>query len=405
MKLTKTRIDAFLREPNGRERFLRDDEIRGFALRVTAAGAASWTVQYRTAAGRSRRLTLGRLGSLTPAQARDLARRELAAVAAGNDPADERRKARTAPGNVTFADFAARWYEEHVSPRLKPTTRSRYELTLRLHINPAFGKVPIDEIEREHVARLHHAMRKSPVSANRARAVVSAICNHAERVGLRPQGSNPARWVTPYREQRRRRFLDAEELARLGRALDEVDSEGIGPCDRSAVAAIRLLLTTGARLGEILSLEWPHVDLEGGALRLPDSKTGAKEIAIGKSARAILEALPRTSRYVIAGRDTDAPLVGLRRIWLRILRRAEIDPETIRIHDLRRTAASAGASVGLTLETVGQLLGHTQADTTKRYAFIFDEAKREAAEKMDAAIATALRREPKAKAKILAIRA
>jgi integrase len=165
------------------------------------------------------------------------------------------------------------------------------------------------------------------------------------------------------------------------------------------------LLTTGARLGEILSLEWPHVDLEGGALRLPDSKTGAKEIAIGKSARAILEALPRTSRYVIAGRDADAPLVGLRRIWLRILRRAEIDPETIRIHDLRRTAASAGASVGLTLETVGQLLGHTQADTTKRYAFIFDEAKREAAEKLDDAIAAALRRDPKPKARVVPIRA
>lgn len=405
MKLTKSRIDAFLREPNGRERFLRDDEIRGFALRVTAAGAESWTVQYRNAAGRSRRLTLGRLGSLTPAQARDLARRELAAVAAGSDPADDRRKARTAAGSVTFSDFATRWYEEHVGPRLKPTTRSRYELTLRLHINPAFGKVPIDEIEREHVARLHHAMRKSPVSANRARAVVSAICNHAERVGLRPQGSNPARWVTPYREQRRRRFLDAEELARLGRTLDAVDNEGIGPCDRSAVAAIRLLLTTGARLGEILSLEWPHVDLEGGALRLPDSKTGAKEIAVGKSARAILEALPQTSRYVIAGRDAAAPLVGLRRIWLRILRRAEIDPETIRIHDLRRTAASAGASVGLTLETVGQLLGHTQADTTRRYAFIFDEAKREAAEKMDDAIAAALRRDPKPKARVVPIRA
>src|SRR5690606_28130956 len=159
-------------------------------------------------------------------------------------------------------------------------------------------------------------------------------CNFAERVGLRPQGSNPCRHVAPYPEPKRRRFLDSEELARLGAALDRMERTGAGPCDRQAVAAIRLLLLTGARAGEILSLRWEHVDDERGVLRLPDSKTGAKEIQLGPAARAVLANLraragspaqnPQNPHYVIEGRTPGAPLIGLHRIWKRLLRDAAI---------------------------------------------------------------------------------
>src|SRR5690606_33199824 len=153
----------------------------------------------------------------------------------------------------TFADVADRWLVEHANTRLKPSSLARAQGLLDHHVLPALGRLRIEDLERAHVARLHHAMRKNPVSANRARALVSAICNFAERVGLRPVGTNPCRHVKPFPEEKRRRFLSSEELARLGDALDHLEREGTGPCDRQAAAAIRLLLLTGARAGEILS--------------------------------------------------------------------------------------------------------------------------------------------------------
>jgi integrase len=186
-----------------------------------------------------------------------------------------------------------------------------------------------------------------------------------------------------------------------------MERENLGPCDRQGVAAVRLLLFTGARAGEVLGLRWEHVDEERGVLRLPDSKTGAKEILLGPAARAVLADLRawqgaareahearEESGYVIPGRVAGAPLVNLHKVWKRCLRLAELDKE-LRLHDLRRTAASAGASAGLALETVGQLLGHQQADTTKRYAYLFEDARREAAERLERQLSEALAARPK----------
>lgn len=409
MKLTKQRVDAALaKPPKDGEAYVWDREIPGFGLRVRPSGASAYVVVYRLE-GRSRRMTLGPGRVLTPDEARKLARLALAAVAAGRDPAAERREARQKRPAVTFREVAERWLAEHGRVRLKPRSLARVEGLLAHHVLPALGRVRIEALEREHVARLHHAMRAQPVSANRARALVSAVSNFAERVGLRPQGTNPTRHVSPFAETKRRRFLDAEELARLGDALDRMEREGAGPCDRQAVAAIRLLLLTGARAGEVLALRWEHVDAERGVLRLPTSKTGAKEVVLGPAARAVLADLARgehpapqnprnpqnpPSGYVIPGRVPGRPLVGLHKVWKRLLRSGGID-DGVRLHDLRRTAASAGASAGLALETVGQLLGHAQPATTKRYAFLFDDAKREAAERMERGIAEALAARPK----------
>lgn len=208
-------------------------------------------------------------------------------------------------------------------------------------------------------------------------------------MGLRPDGSNPCRHLERYRERARRRFLTREEIARLGQALDE--SERDGSETQAATAAIRLLLLTGARVGEILSLRWDDVDTETRCLRLPDSKTGAKEIPLGHAAFELIVGLKHgESDFVIPGRSADAPLVNLNKAWRRIRARAGLGD--VCLHDLRRTAASAGASIGLSLETVGQLLGHAQVATTKRYAFLFDDAKRDAAERLSARLATDLRR-------------
>lgn len=409
-KLTKQRVDAALRKPPASgEAYVWDREIPGFGLRVRPSGASAYVLLYRHA-GRARRMTLGSGRVLTPDEARKLARQALATVAAGRDPAAERKQTREKRPAITFSDLADRWLAEHASARLKPRSLARAQGLLTHHVLPSLGRVRVEDLAREHVARLAHSLRKNPTSANRARALVSALCNFAERVGLRPQGSNPTKHVKPFPEERRRRFLSGEELARLGDALDRMEREGTGPCDRQAVTAIRLLLLTGARAGEILGLRWEHVDAERGVLRLPDSKTGAKEILLGPEARALLAELreesdpppqnpqnPQNRRaegYVIPGRVEGEPLVGLHRIWKRLLRAAAID-EGLRLHDLRRTAASAGASAGLSLEAVGQHLGHKRADTTKGYAFMFEHARRETAERVERQLVEALAARPK----------
>jgi integrase len=371
--------------PASGESFVWDDELAGFGVRIYPSKRRFYLVQYR-ANGRTRRVALGSHGVLTVDEARRRARGVLARVALGEDPAEAAAEERRAS---TVAELAERYLVEHAEVRKKPTSLRNDRLLLRTHILPRLGPVKIASVTRADVAALHHALRRTPTTANRAVALISKMFNLAERWGLRPDGSNPCRHVEKFREKARRRFLSRDEISRLGRALDE--SEGVE--SRSAVAALRLLLFTGARVGEVLALKWEHVDFDLGSLRLPDSKTGAKEIPLGPEAMNVLASLDREhSPFVIAGRDGDAPLVNLNKSWRRIRERAGI-PDA-RLHDLRRTAASAGASIGLSLEAVGQLLGHTQAATTKRYAFLFDDTKRDAAERLSARMAADLSGSP-----------
>lgn len=333
-------------------------------------------------------MVLGAHGVLTVEEARRRARAALGQVAAGFDPAVPRDEERR---SISVAEFSERYLKQHAEVRKKPSSVRNDRLMLRLHILPRLGKLPLDTVTRSEVAALHHALRATPTTGNRVASLLSKIFNLAERWGLRPDGSNPCRHLERYRENVRRRFLSREETGRLGDALDSVVRDGSET--REVAAAIRLLLLTGARVGEILSLRWEYVDTETRCLRLPDSKTGAKEIALGRSAFDLLMNLERSeSGYVIPGRDDDAPLVNLNKAWRRIRDRAGL--HDVLLHDLRRTAASAGASIGLSLETVGQLLGHTQVATTKRYAFLFDDAKREAAEKLTDRLASDLGRAP-----------
>lgn len=383
MRITKRSVDA-LKPEAGRDVLAWDDELRGFGVRVKPSGVRSYIVQYRSAAGRSRRLTLGRHGPVTPEAARRRAKVLLGNVAEGADPAAEREEKAQAG---TMAALAERYLTDYAEVRKKPTSLRGDRYLLARHVLPRLGPLALAKLTVQDVAGLHHAMRATPYAANRALRLLSKMLNLAERWGLRPDGTNPCRKVEPYAEEKRRRFLSADELARLGAALEEMQAT-----DATATAAIRLLLFTGARMGEVLGLRWEWVDFERACLRLPDSKTGAKEIPLGAPALEVLAALPRTGPWVIPGRDAGAPLVNLNKAWRRIRLRAGL-PD-VRIHDMRRTAASAGASAGLSLEAVGQLLGHAQAATTKRYAFLFDDAKRSAADAMSARIAEGLRRRP-----------
>ena len=387
-KLTKRIVDAAAPSGSTKQNYVWDSEIKGFGLRIAAKGRKSFVFQYRNAQGRTRRLTLGAASQITAEQARGLARKAAAAVETGEDPAEARLEARR---GLTVAELAGRYLEEHARPKKKASSAKLDERLLRQCILPHLGSRKTADVTGPAVRKMHHALRNTPVQANRALLVLSKVMNLAESWGLRPQGTNPCMGIERYREKRRQRFLSGEELTRLGEALAEAEREE--SAHPSGILALRLLLLTGARSGEILNLRWSEVDFERSCLQLQDSKTGEKTIPLGAPALELLAKAPRIegNPYVCFGDCTGKPLVGLPKIWYRIRKTAGL--EDVRIHDLRHSFASIGAGSGLGLPILGALLGHSQPQTTSRYAHLAADPLHEAAERISGAVAASLKGE------------
>ncbi len=371
-KLTKRIIDTA--EPRAREYFIWDSDIPGLGLRILPSGRKSYVVQYR-AGRRSRRMTLGPSTVLTCTQARNRAIEIIAAARNGEDPAAARDAQRTA---VTVRELAERFDAEHITIRLKPSTAREYRRNLRRFILPALGRLLVTEVTRADVAKFHHDLRHIPYQANRCLEVISKMFNLAEIWGLRPDGTNPRKHIRKYPEEKRERFLSAAELRRVGEVLREMEAEGIEL--PSAILAVRLLILTGCRLGEIMTLKWDYVDIPGRALRLPDSKTGAKIVHLGQPAIEQLERAPRMpgNPWVIFGTIEGKHLSDLQPFWRRVRARAGL--KDARIHDLRHTFASTAVAAGQGLPMIGKLLGHTQVQTTARYAHLAADPVRDAAD-------------------------
>ena len=374
-KITKSLVDRSI--PGEREYFVWDDDVKGFGLRVAPSGRKTYILQYRAGGGRQgklRRPRIGRHGALTPNEARQIAKAWAADIAKGRDPSAERAADRNAQ---LMNDLFDRYLSDHARIHKKPSSLAEDERLIRMYLRDAFGKQKIAEVTRDDVQKFHNNLQQKPYRANRALAVLSKAFNLAEIWSLRPDGSNPCRHVRKYREKRRERFLDADELRRLGAALDAasrgalvVPVEGPVFVSQDAVAAIRLLLFTGARRGEILGLKWSYVDFSRRRLALPDSKTGAKFIQLPLPAIEVLRTLPRRGPddYVIKGGKPGSALVNLKKPWTRIRRAAQL--EDVRLHDLRHSFASVAAGSGHSLPIIGALLGHKNAGTTERYAHL-----------------------------------
>jgi integrase len=378
-KLTKRTVDAI--EPQPTEFFIWDESIPGFGLRVMPSGRKSFVVQYR-AGRRPRRMSLGPSTVLTCDQARTRAITIIAAVKNGEDPAADRAAKRNA---ATVSDLAERFDKEHIAVRLKASTAKEYRGNLRRFILPALGRLPVPEITRADVAKFHHDLRHIPYQANRCLEVVSKMFVLAEMWGLRPDGSNPRKHIRKYPEEKRERFLSAAELRRIGEVLREMESERVEL--PSAILAARLLILTGCRLGEIMTLKWDYVDFDECALRLPDSKTGKKVVHVGAPAVEYLHDAQRINGnpWVINGTLAGKPLSDLQPFWQRVRARAGV--KDVRIHDLRHTFASTAVASGQGLPMIGKLLGHTQVQTTARYAHLAADPVRSAAH----SVATSLR--------------
>lgn len=403
-KITKRLVDSLAVYET--DSFLWDTEIKGFGMKLTPTGKRVYLLQYRQN-GRLRRFTIGTHGSpWTPEQGREEAVRLLGLIANGKDPAEQKAFCKTIPTMAVLCDL----YMKEGTRIKKPSIVSVEHGHAERHIKPLLGQKRVDQVIHADVQRCMNAVADGKtavdektgfrgraivsggkITANRVVALLGSIFSFAIAQGLRTD--NPAHGIKKFREQRRERFLSGEEIARLGSTLREMEQEGI---NASAIAAMRLLLLTGMRRGEVLTLEWSFVDFERGCLRLPDSKTGQKTVHVGAAAMELLAGLPRIMEnpFCFPGAIEGRHLVGLTKIWAKIRERAGV--ADIRVHDTRHAFASIGVMGGMGLPVVGALLGHTQASTTQRYAHLSADPLKIAADKISGQIAAALNGTPKA---------
>ena len=372
-RITKRSVDAI--KVGVTDTVYWDGELTGFGLRVRRSGRKSYVVQTRIA-GKLCWFTIGPHGPLNPDQARARALEILACAKRGIDPrdADARREA-----EPSMADLGRRFLEEYVPVHCKPSTREEYRRSVRLFVDPVIGELRVPEVQRKDIAALHHGLRDKPYQANRTLGVLSKMFSLAEVWGWRHDGSNPCRHVKRYKEHKRELFLSPEETERLGQVLREAEEEM-----PSAVAAFRLLLLTGCRMSEIRDLRWDYV--KDDCIELPDAKTGGRVVPLGPEARAVLSAIPRDedNPWVIAGRLPGSHLTDLQRPWRRIRKQAGL--EGVRIHDLRHSFASRALALGESLTMIGKLLGHTQVQTTARYAHLARDSIQTAAARITGSI-------------------
>jgi integrase len=441
-KIIKRHVDAA--SPELRDTFLWDTRTKGFGLKTTPAGRKVYILQYRMG-GRVtpvKRYTIGDRGDFTPEQARREAEKLRGEIRKGIDPAVTKRKAVADQRAAITVKQLCEQYLESSLPK-KPSTLATDKGRMARHIIPLLGSRMVRDVTLVDVRRFMVAVAAGKTKADiktgmRGRAIVAGgkgtatrtvgllggIFSYAVAEGLRPD--NPVRGLKRFPDKRCERFLSGEELKRLGDALLASEREWIthakalarwqsgdkqqpkpsvpkGAESPVVLAGIRLLVLTGCRKSEVLTLKWDHVDFDRNCLRLPDSKTGAKVVPLGAPALALLNELPRVegNPYVLPGAQPGKHLIGLPRAWERVRDRAGLTD--VRLHDLRHSFASAAAAAGDSLIVIGKLLGHRDAKTTLRYAHLADDPLKAAAERVSARIAAGMARKPRHGAEIVTL--
>lgn len=368
-KIVRT-LDA----PEKGNRITYDSEVTGFGVRVTTGGARAFILNYRVkATGLERRYTIGSYPDWLVAAARDEAKRLKRGIDSGGDPLGQLKAHRDAP---TVAVLCVRFKEEHLH-KLRPKTQADYRLIIDNELVPGLGKLKVAAVDFAHVERLHRKIaQRAPFHANRTIAVLSKMFALAIKWQFRPD--NPCKGVERKREEPRRRYLKADELARLTTALAEYP-------DQEMANIFRLLLLTGARRGEVLSAKWEQFHDLGSPDKAvwikPAASTKQKaehHIPLSAPARQLVASLPNDSEWLFPGRSGQRR-TNLHHAWKVICKAAGIT--NLRVHDLRHSYASTLVSAGLSLPVIGALLGHSQPQTTHRYAHLFDDPLRKATER------------------------
>jgi integrase len=378
--------------PASGNRIVYDSEIVGFGVRITKAGAKSFVLNYR-AEGRERRLTIGRYPAWSVERARKEAKELRRRVDAGADPLAKREADRGAP---TVGDLCDRYTEEHL-PRKRASSARNDKAMIAQIVRPKLGSDKVGRVSHSDIDRLHRSLKATPYRANRVLALLGKMFVLARKWGWR--GDNPAEGVERFPESKRNRYLSGAEMTRLAVVL-------AAEADKPAANIVRLLLLTGARSGEVRGLKWSQLDLEAGVWIKPGATTKQKtehRVPLSDGAAALLReihgAAPRDDEGVLRSDLVFPSRAGgvrgdIKKQWAAIAIAAglyDVEPGTdeegkpievkrvnCRIHDLRHTYASVLVSAGLSLPIIGALLGHTQPQTTARYAHLMDDPLRQA---------------------------
>jgi len=388
--ITKRAVDALNPDPE-RDVFLLDSELKGFGVRMKPSGSAAYFIRYKRPDGSGRRLVLGKIGSMTPDEARKIAREKLNAVAKGADPSAERHATRTA---VTVKELCRLYIEvaerglimgKHGRPK-KSSTLLTDRGRIDRHIIPLLGRKRVDEVTQTDINRFLRDVTVGKTAIDektgfRGRAIVEGGAGTAARtVGLLggifsfaiTEGiirANPVHGVRRPSDNRRDTRLTPEDYRKLGLALQVLAHEGGNP---KVLAAAWLLALTGCRRGEVENLRWAEVDFDSRSFRLSDTKEGTSVRPVGAPVLEILRSLPRDKGqiFVLPGTKVDKAFAGLPKAWTRIAKRADLPHVTP--HVLRHSFASAANDLGFTEATISAMLGHSAGSITGRYVHHLD---------------------------------
>jgi integrase len=413
-RITKRVVDLLRPDPRGRDLFrwdAGDGALKGFGIRVKPSGAKSYFVQYRNSEGRTRRLVLGRVGELTPDQARELASDRLKQVRLGRDPSAERHAARS---SITVSEICE-LYLADAKGRIKPSTLALDRSRIECHVKPLIGRRAVSGLTQRDIERVQADIAAGKTAKPRKEKGRSGVSAGGRAVAARTVGmlgtilefakrhgtitDNPVRGVRRFADNKRRRFLNLDELRALGKAMKEAERQGK---NRTGIAAIRALLLTGCRRNEILALPWAWLDVKARCIRFEDSKSGPQLRPIGASAAKQLSSQLKQDGcpWVFKADIGDGHFVGLPRVLARLCALARLDDVTI--HTLRHSFAAAAAELGFSELTIAGLLGHSVPGVTARYAHVPDSALVAAADRVSARMAAAL--DGKGEARLLHLR-
>ncbi|MGZ9109157.1 MAG: tyrosine-type recombinase/integrase [Micavibrio sp.] len=393
-KLTKRTIDGLKPNLAGKDLFVWDEgdgAVKGFGVRLKPSGIGSYIVQYRNKEGRTRRMTVGRIGILTPEQARDEAKDKLREAAKGGDPSVDRQAARQ---SMTVAELCD-WYLRDAKAWVKPSTLAVDKSRIEAHVKPLLGNRAVSgliltDIEkfqadvasgktarpRQKKGRSGHIKGGRGVAA-RSVGMFGTILEFAKRKGL--MAANPARGVRKFQEDKLDRFLSYDEIKALGEAIRDAEGENE---NKTGIAAIKALLLTGCRRNEILALPWEWLDQKSKCIRFADTKGGAQIRPIGKAAVEHFNTIApkKDCSWVFCADKGDGHFVGLPRVLARLCKRAGL--KDVSLHVLRHTYAAVAAEMGFSELTIAGLLGHKVSGVTARYAHVPDSALVSAADRV-----------------------
>lgn len=395
-KLTKTLVEALKPSRDGvkgSNQFIWDSELRGFGVTVGQQGTKSFVVQYRNPAGQSRRKVIGRFGLMTVEEARRTARVMLGEVAKGADPVEETKQVR----GHTVSEICD-WYLERAEAGkiigrsrrpIRMSTLAMDRSRIEAHIRPLLGHRVIETLKlgdieaaqadiaagitsKPRVGSRGGATKGGEGVASRTMSTLHSILEHAVRLGEIEK--NPARGVRRMASKPKMRWLSQAEIRKLGAALKEAEADLEHP---KGIAAIKLLLLTGFRRLEALSLERTWLLEEENAVHFATTKTGAQRRVIGTAAVNLLKAQPDIgSKFFFPADWGDGHFIGVVRVLDRVCLKAGI--ENVTPHVLRHTFASVAGGLGYSELTIAALLGHASRGITQRYIHI-DEPLRAAA--------------------------